>query len=319
MSEQWRAEAGWQRMKATGDMKGTHMNTRNVISLATLALVCVAGGLAGGCRSDRFERPPRQFLPDMDDSPKLKPQTATEFFADGRAMRPSVRGTVAFGASSDASDPIRATYLRADSGVYAGLDAEGNFLDRIPAIINVDTAFLARGAEKYNIHCAACHNYDGYGKGMVGEQWSYPLPSFHDAKYKAGATEEVTDAATGTKRTVGAKTSKDGYIFNVVLYGVENGAKMPGYGHAIKANDAWAVVAYYRALQASQDGQITSDVPMEKRAEVSAAVERVHRAFLDQRAADAKKAAEEDAERQRQEAEARARKNVKPASPEVKP
>ncbi len=306
-------------MKATGEMKGTHMSTRKLITLVALSLVCVAGGLSGGCRSDRFEKPPRQFLPDMDDSPKFKPQTATEFFEDGRAMRPTVRGTVAFGATTDARDAGRAAYLRDDAAFYEGVNADGTFLDRIPTGITVDSAFLARGAEKYNVYCAVCHNYDGYGKGMVGEQWSYALPNFHDAKYKPGAMEEVTDTATNTKRTIPAKTAKDGYIFHVVRYGVEYGARMPGYGHALKGSDAWAVVAYFRALQASQDGQITSDVPVEKRAEVSAAVERAHRAFLDQRAADAKKAAEEEAERLRLEAEKKARQNNKPASPEVKP
>ncbi len=301
-------------------MKGTNMTTTRIFPLTALVLVCVVGGgMNAGCRSDRFDKPPRQLLPDMDDSPKFKPQTATDFFQDGRAMRPSVPGTVAFGVSSDAADALRATFLREDQGLYAGRDASGAYLARIPSSVTVDASLLARGAEKYNIYCAACHNYDGYGKGMVGEQWSYPLPSFHDPKYKAGATEEVVDATTGAKRTIAAKTSLDGYIFDVVRNGVENGAKMPGYGHAIKPADAWAVVAYFRALQASQDGQIAVDVPAEKRADVSAAVERANRKFLDKKAADAKKAAEEDAERERLEAEKRARKNNKPATPEVKP
>ena len=53
-------------------------HTRTILILAGLAL---AGGLLSGCRGDRSDKPPRQFFPDLDDSPKFKPQTKSEFFA----------------------------------------------------------------------------------------------------------------------------------------------------------------------------------------------------------------------------------------------
>ncbi|HZW07030.1 MAG TPA: hypothetical protein VFF65_07890, partial [Phycisphaerales bacterium] len=63
----------------------TNKTTRLVLTAGALALAA-----ASGCRGDRSDSRPRQFFPDMDDSPKFKPQTATPFFADGRAMRQPV-------------------------------------------------------------------------------------------------------------------------------------------------------------------------------------------------------------------------------------
>src|SRR5690606_28449424 len=99
-------------------------------------------------------------------------------------------------------------------------------------------ALLERGEERFNIYCAACHGYTGDGAGMVGRRWSIPVPSYHDPKYSDSAQ----------------RTGKDGYLFHVARYGLKNpdgSTRMPAYGHALDAQDAWAVVAYIRALQAS--------------------------------------------------------------------
>ena len=107
---------------------------------------------------------------------------------------------------------------------------------------------MLHGQEKFNIYCSACHGYEGKGQGMVGNRWSYPVPNFHDDKYQreAGASE---------------RTGRDGYIFHVIRNGVPNETqagyyKMPPYGHALNEQDAWAVVAYVRALQASKRGSL---------------------------------------------------------------
>ena len=65
------------------------------------------------------------------------------------------------------------------------------------------------------------------------------------------------------------KTGRDGYIFNVILNGVPAGAeglppKMPGYSYAVSEADAWAIVAYVRALQTSQAASL-EDVPADVR------------------------------------------------------
>jgi mono/diheme cytochrome c family protein len=90
----------------------SNTNLLRTLALAGLGAIALAG--LSGCQDERSDEPPHQFLPDMDDSPKFKPQTETEFFEDGRAMRPHVEGTVAFGESSRTS----------------WIDAAGNLRDR---------------------------------------------------------------------------------------------------------------------------------------------------------------------------------------------
>lgn len=257
---------------------------RNLI-LAALAGLAVAGATMAGCRGDRSDKPPRQFFPDMDDSPKFKPQTGTDFFADGRSMRQPVAGTVAFGyspllasefdgdtpgasANPEATNMIRdkvaaerSRLLKDDSGVgsegmYTGVDRKGDYLTSVPASLVVDRAFIERGMTKFNIYCSVCHGYDGKGKGITGQAWSYPLPNFYDPKY-ADSNE---------------KTGKDGYLFSVVrngVYGPDGLNKMPGYGHAINEKDAWSVVTYLRSLQATEKGTL-ADVPETQKTQIQA-------------------------------------------------
>jgi mono/diheme cytochrome c family protein len=225
-----------------------------------LAAAALAGGVMvmGGCRGERSNSPPRQFFPDMDDQPKWKPQSGSDFFADGRTMRQPVKGSVPFGAYEFVSDkewaqPFmlkRETYLKEDAAKYQGTGADGDYLPVMP--VQVTSAMLQRGQERFNIYCSACHGYTGDGKGMVGRGWSYPLPNFHDDKYKNRAE----------------KTAKDGYIFHVARYGVigpDGSQKMPGYAHALSESDAWAVVGYIRVLQESQAGVPLNEVPEAQR------------------------------------------------------
>lgn len=238
------------------------MKTRNT-SRRTLGLagVAVLAALAG-CRGDRAEKPPRQFFPDMDDSPKFKPQTEAEFFADSRAMRPTVPGTVAF--SRVAFDPVahqnddwakpfltqRAMLNRDDKAFFEGTDANGDFLLKIP--VPVTHELILRGQERFNIYCSACHGFAGNGQGMVGRRWLTPVANFHDPKYSDPAQ----------------RTGKDGYLFSTIRNGVPDPAggfpKMPPYGQSVNEADAWAIVAYIRVLQEWQGGKI-ADVPADQR------------------------------------------------------
>ena len=254
------------------------MTMRSHIRLAVvLAMVALSPMVA--CRGDRSDKPPRQFLPDMDDQQRWNPQTLTKFFPDKRTMRTPVVGTVAFGMRSivppEGDEPwkqiVRAQrddLLRADPQHYLGLtrqmdpaeawqiDAPGLFVETIP--IKVDLDLIRRGQERFNIYCAVCHGYAGEGGGvnetgmfggMVGRRWSYAVPSFHDPKYLPTSSE---------------RTGRDGYIFYTARYGVEFGGKMPGYAHALSIDDTWAIVAYIRALQESWNGTL-ADVPEEQR------------------------------------------------------
>jgi mono/diheme cytochrome c family protein len=241
-----------------------NLTTKHVAVLA-LAGLCVA---ISGCRGDRTEKRPRQFFPDMDDQPKLKAQGQSDFFADGRAMRPPVSGTVAFGHQAELSwdDPAaqaysverisqnRADILRDDRAIYLGIGPDGEYVQTIP--IPVTPELMQLGMKKYNIYCIACHSANGNGKGTVGLQWSYPLPNFHDVQYQ-----------------VGGEKGADGYLFHVIRNGVANAPgqlpalKMPGYSQQISEREAWGVVAYFRALQNARRASIDA-VPTAQRQEL---------------------------------------------------
>jgi len=225
------------------------------LAAGTIGLSVVSG--MTGCRGDRSDKPPRQFFPDMDDQMKWKSQGQSEFYADGRTMRQPVAGTVAFGRASVVSDEPwaaslmtqRSDLLRHDDAYYKGVGSDGAYLVRMPEAPT--RAMIERGMERFNIYCSACHGYEGDGKGTVGVRWSYAPATFHDPKYR--------DATQNTGR--------DGYLFHVARQGVIGGdgkQKMPGYAHAISEHDAWAIVAYIRALQESRLASIDA-VPATER------------------------------------------------------
>jgi len=230
----------------------------NAHRLLLTAAIGSAMALAG-CRGDREDAPPRQFFPDLDDAPKWKPQSGSEFFVDGRTMRKPVAGTVPFGRLYLVSDepwaaPFmqqRTNLLREDKGFYEGQNPDGTYLTKIPVPVTVE--MLRRGQERFNIYCSACHGFTGDGKGMVGVQFNPAVPNYHDAKYKDPNEPDGK--------------SKDGYLFHTIRYGVINVQgvyTMPSYAHAVDEQDAWAIVAYIRALQASREGTL-GDVPEAQR------------------------------------------------------
>lgn len=251
-------------------------------------MLCVAALSAGlvGCRGERTNEPPRQFIPDMDDGPRFKPQSETEFFSDRRTMRPRVAGTVAFGESTRADAVERARYNKSSAEIFQGVDpslpkdkdgAPGYVRYMPPGVLDMTIAMQAdlgktverpqafstlveRGRERFNIYCSACHGYNAEGGdpknfagGVVGRRWGYPVPSLHDPKY---IDREL-------------KTGRDGYIFNVIQHGVPDidptkPPKMPSYADKIREPDAWAIVAYVRVLQSSWQEDL-SKVPSEMR------------------------------------------------------
>ncbi len=243
--------------------------------IGTLALVGVwslAAPLAG-CRGDRADARPRRILPDMDLQPKWKPQTETEFFVmqDGsaRTQRVPDPNVIAFGRRSFdpavyAAEPWAAGYmterdsfLADDDRFYKGIDGgPEDFLDYMP--VEITPELLALGQAKFNVNCVACHGYLGDGQGMVAKAGMTPIPAnFHDEKYKDRSQ----------------RTAKDGYIYDVVRNGLWNeitGAnRMPAYGHNISPEETWAIIAYMRALQASQSMAVDAPgIPESARAEL---------------------------------------------------
>ena len=166
---------------------------------------------------------------DMQDQPKYKPQRASEFFADGRDGRPEVEGTIARGE------------LHEDAAFYNGKDAAGKDIDTFP--IAVDKTVIERGRQRYDIYCAPCHGRLGNGMGMVVQRGFKQPPSYH--------IDRLRNAPVG-------------HLYDVVTNGY---GAMLNYAQQIQARDRWAIVAYIRALQYSQNANV-NDLPVEARAKL---------------------------------------------------
>jgi mono/diheme cytochrome c family protein len=164
----------------------------------------------------------------MQDQPKYIPLRPSTFFADGRSERPLVEGTVARG------------HLEADTAFYTG-KIDGKVVEAFPFAITRDA--LDRGQQRFNIYCSPCHDRLGTGLGMVVRRGYRRPPSFH--------IERLRKASVG-------------YIFDVITEGF---GAMPDYAAQIEPYDRWAIVAYVRVLQLSQDASI-NDVPPEARAQL---------------------------------------------------
>jgi hypothetical protein len=178
-----------------------------VLALGVLAL------LTPGCRQD------------MHDQPRYEPLEASTFFADGRASRPLVPGTVARGA------------LQNDEHFYTGKSG-GTVAATFPFAVTQE--ILARGQERYDIFCSPCHDRVGNGQGVIVQRGFRQPSSFH--------IDRLREAPVG-------------YFFDVITNGF---GTMYDYADRIPPQDRWAIVAYLRALQLSQHATL-AEVPAEER------------------------------------------------------
>ena len=169
---------------------------------------------------------------DMYDQPKYKPNQPSDFFADGRSMRQPVANTVPMTSSSP------------DSVLYTG-KVNGELATELPPELKLDASLLARGRVVYNAYCSPCHGITGDGNGVIAARGPLVVPGYHNDRL----------------RTVGI-----GYFFDVITNGLN---RMYSYGGRIPPEDRWAVAAYIRALQLSQNADVNALTP-EERAKVEA-------------------------------------------------
>jgi mono/diheme cytochrome c family protein len=158
---------------------------------------------------------------DMHNQPKTVPQRGSELFADGRSVRPQVEGTVG------------RDQLHTDSYFYTGL-VNGKEGDGLP--IALTPAVMQRGQERYNIYCTPCHSRVGNGAGEIVNRGYRPAGNFH--------TDRLRNAPLG-------------HFFSVMTNGY---GAMPDYSAQVTPEDRWAIAAYIRALQLSQNAK-QDDVP----------------------------------------------------------
>ena len=133
--------------------------------------------------------------------------------------------------------------VKPPSGTDEQINADAAFYVRhIPSQFTVTEDFLRRGQERFTIYCAPCHGESGYGDGMVAARAARLQVSFPDAVGGWTKPQNLQEA-----KILGRP---DGNIFNTITNGIRN---MPAYDKQISVSDRWAIVAYLRALQRSQN------------------------------------------------------------------
>lgn len=192
--------------------------------------------LSAGCRYD------------MEDQPRYKVYKSSDWFRDGRASRELPEGTVARG------------FLRENKALYTGKlegatgTAQTNeagqqitFPDSLAEFpIPVTKETLDRGQEQFKIYCSVCHGEFGNGDGMIVRRGFPKPPSYNDDRLRNAPVGHFFDVAT-------------------------NGwGKMSGYASQVSVSDRWAIVAYVRALQISQNPTGMKALPTTANTQVAA-------------------------------------------------
>ena len=270
------------------------------VGVVMLCLAMVPPALIAYVRSTPSEATRIDIWTDMDYSEAAKAQEASTLFADGRSNRAQIAGTIAFGDLED-DDAYFKGYLpdavngNAIGALVAGslvsrsvqltsvvgqegetkqdgdkkADAEEasstppvstpaagtptkpkepNYIKEFPKQFTVDKEFLNRGQLRFNIYCATCHGQAGKGNGLV---------SLRAREIQSADWLQPTDVTS-----VPVVNQPIGKIFDTISNGRR---RMAGYKAQIPVKDRWAIAAYVRALQESQNASI-EDVPEAQRA-----------------------------------------------------
>jgi hypothetical protein len=162
----------------------------------------------------------------MADQPRYEALEESSFFPDHRSARPLPAGVIPRG------------FLNADDHFFTGR-VNGELANSFPFAITASV--LERGRDRYNIFCTPCHDHVGTGNGMaVRRGFRSRPPTFH--------MDRLREAPPG-------------HFYDVITNGF---GAMNDYAAQIKPPDRWAIVAYIRALQLSQNAQ-AKDLPAEDR------------------------------------------------------
>jgi mono/diheme cytochrome c family protein len=212
-----RALPGWVRASFAG---------AGALALLPFAAICAA-------RYRDSAGAPFHLIKDMDSQPRYRAQAANAFFADGRAQRPDVPGTVAF------------DRFQTDLTLLTGRKGAA-FAAEIP--LPVTAELMQRGQRRFAVYCTPCHGGAGYGDGLVAQ--------------RAQTLQEPTWVPPASLHDALVRGRPVGQIFDTIRNGVRT---MPAYGRQMSLEDSWAIVAYVRALQRSQNATL-ADVPPEERA-----------------------------------------------------
>ena len=243
------------------------------------AIALVPPALVMRHRSVTWDTPEYHPVHDMDFQQKFKSQQRNIFFADERALRPQVAGTVARGqvAGDDrfylGIEPGQAMASLLQDPAAATADAPAADEDAKPAGSQDEAdANASQGSDQGAAPAVPPHGMNE-NQNWVDE---IPVPVTEDLMLRGQERFNIYCApchglggfgdglinqrALDLKATTwvpvpslhqpSTRNRADGYIFRAITEGVR---KMPAYGSQIPPHDRWAIVLYVRALQHSQN------------------------------------------------------------------
>lgn len=103
-------------------------------------------------------------------------------------------------------------------------------------------ALIERGQQRFRIYCTPCHSEIGDGHGMIVQRGFPPPPSYHIARLREAPASHFYDVITNG-------------------HGV-----MYSFANRVQPADRWAIAAYIRALQRSQDASVADLTPEQQAA-----------------------------------------------------
>jgi mono/diheme cytochrome c family protein len=198
------------------------------------AILCFIA-ISAGCRYD------------MQDQPRYKAYKQSDFFSDKRAMRDLPQGTIARGQlrtdkalytgkkeNADPNAPVQTTVDPASGNTL--ISSFPNDVDEFP--VPVTEELLDRGEQRFKVFCIVCHGPVGNGDGMIVRRGFSKPPTYNDDRLRYAPV---------------------GHFFDVITNGQ---GKMNSYASQVPVADRWAIVAYIRALQISQNPNGMKPLPM---------------------------------------------------------
>ena len=150
-----------------------------------------------------------QYMPDMYRPVPYEAYSTNPNFADGLSSQQPVAGTVSRGAAPYDYPNTEAGYQAAKADLKSPLEA--NQIDYV------------KGKKAYDIYCAACHNTNGDGNGILSQRDKFVgIPNYN--------SREITD----------------GSIYHVIMHGRN---MMGSHASQLQPAERWQVVHYVQKLK----------------------------------------------------------------------
>ncbi len=194
----------------------------------------------------------------LQDQPRDDAYSADPNFADGRAMRPLVAGTVS-----------QEWYRRQAPYVPQGVP-DGGLANPERFPLPFTRELLLRGRGHFEAWCSPCHGLLGDGQSIVGENMQLRAPPAlygpNHASHPAGGAVEAEGGLADAGGEDGgplppgweALPHPPGFYYQVISEGY---GLMPSYAAEVPPQERWAVVAWLRVLAYSQRAPLSAAPP----------------------------------------------------------